>query len=152
MGDQNFLGSSSGAVSVSIAQAASPGDEHGAEAQGGGKEGSSHPQRHLKLIGRTLKLKGDAMAADLRCEGDEGCSGTVELSTEVSVRAHGKVHRHTVMIGSAHYSIAAGRKSSIHIELDNAGRAALKQARGHLAATMMTETPKTTLGKVDIER
>jgi hypothetical protein len=56
------------------------------------------------------------------------------------------------MIGNAHYSISAGRRSTIHIELDLAGRTALKQARGHLAATMTIESPKTALGKVDIER
>jgi hypothetical protein len=152
LGDPNFLTSSSGVASVSITQSGSPGGEHDTEAEGDGKTGSSHQQDHLKLLGRTLKLKGDVTAANLRCEGDERCEGTVELSEQVSVRVHGKEHRHAVVIGGTHYSISAGRKSTIHIELDAAGRAALKQARSHLVATMTIESPKTALGKVDIER
>ncbi len=132
LGDQNFLVSSSGVASVSVVQPGSLSSEHGAEAKDDGEEeegATRHRESHLKLLAWTLKLKGEATAANLRCEGDERCEGTVELSAQVSVRVHGKEHRHTVMIGRARYSISAGQKSTIHIELDTAGRAALKQAR-----------------------
>jgi hypothetical protein len=143
--NDNFSTSSSGTISVTVGQAIA--SEHGSEGQAGGKASSLH----LKLLGHRLKLKGDVVTANLRCEGSGQCDGTVELLGQVAVRAHGKRRMHTVVIGSGHYSISAGHKSTIRIELDNAGRAAVKQARGELAATMTTKSPATMLGKVNIE-
>lgn len=117
----------------------------------GGKTGSGHPRGVVKLLSHTLKLRHGVASVDLRCQGAGSCDSEMQLTEQVSTRAHGK-RRRTLVIGSARYSISAGRTTTIHMKIDAAGLAALKRARGNLAATLATKAPYAVLGKVDIKR
>jgi hypothetical protein len=65
------------------------------------------------------------------------CSGTIELTQQVTVKGHGKgkkktkSKKKTVVLGKSAYSLAAGKSATLVIRLTGAGKRALGKARGH---------------------
>jgi mRNA-degrading endonuclease toxin of MazEF toxin-antitoxin module len=92
---------------------------------------------HLTVSGGRLQVKSNRLKVKLGCSGST-CNGTVKLdATEVLTVEHGKkrVKKHrTVMIGSAHFSVAAGHSASTTITLNKTGRRLLAAAKGHKLA------------------
>jgi len=82
--------------------------------------------------------KSGAVRATLACAGAT-CSGTVTLTTSVRtvVRVHGKKTTRTrvVTLGSARYTLAAGRTGTVTVKLTRSGRALLTRSR-KLTATL----------------
>lgn len=146
-GDGNFAFSASGTVSVVVFEG--PAAEAGQQGAGGGAQ-SPHggTQGHLQLRGRTLRLRGHVLDATLACEPGARCSGPVALLAQVGSRTH----RQKIVIGTARCSIPGGHKSTIKIRLTSTGSTALERAHGRLFAVLAAGSPRTTLGKVEIER
>jgi PKD repeat protein len=69
----------------------------------------------------------------LSCTGNATCSGKLTLTVKVK----GKNRRtHTVTLGGASFSIAAGTTGAVTLKLTAAGRSRLRAARGHLSAVL----------------
>jgi hypothetical protein len=122
---------------------------------GGGNSGSSQPPTlaptppaeasaatatdEVSLAGTSFSVQSnDMVLVKLECSGGlETCSGTLTLSakeTSQGRRAH-KSSR-TVTIGTATFTIASGRTTTIKLDLNAAGRALLSAGHGQLSASL----------------
>jgi Putative Ig domain len=91
----------------------------------------------VSIAGGRIQVKSNRLKVKLSCSGST-CKGTVKLDAiEVVTVKHGKkrVKKHrTIVIGSAHFSVAAGRSASTTITLNKTGRSLLSKAKGHKLA------------------
>ncbi len=106
------------------------------------------PAGNLTLASTTVTTQSNGTASvALSCAGTSTCSGTLTLTaTEGSAHASaakarrggkGKKRRSgTTTIGTAHFTIAPGKTTTITVKLNAAGRALLKAHHGHLNATL----------------
>ena len=99
----------------------------------------------VSLAGSDLTVQSDGVVlVKLDCKGDTGCSGKLTLSVKATSRAKGreKVSR-TITIGTAKFSIAAGKRATVKIELDATGRGLLGADRERLSAglTILKTSP-----------
>jgi len=72
----------------------------------------------------------------LTCTGTATCSGEVKLTVKVVTKKGKKEHAKTEIVGTAVFSIGAGRSETVRLKLGAAGRALLSEAHGHLGATL----------------
>jgi hypothetical protein len=95
---------------------------------------------HVTVSGGRLQVKSNRLKVKLGCTGSS-CKGTVKLdATEVVTVKHGKkrVKKHrTVMIGSARFSVAAGKNGTTTVTLNKSGRSLLSKAKGHKLAVKL---------------
>lgn len=103
------------------------------------------PHKQKKPSVRVLKhsglVKADRLGVALHCSGAT-CRGTLKVSTKVvvAVRHHKKTlhRRRTVGLGSAGYSLGAGRTRTFNVRINTAGRRLLASAKKHrLGATIV---------------
>ncbi|MGO9322363.1 MAG: hypothetical protein ACLQBY_16390 [Solirubrobacteraceae bacterium] len=91
----------------------------------------------VSLDGVAIRVQSNYEAAvKLACVGTATCSGKLTL-TALGVNGKGKKkHAKTEAIGSAIFSIAAGRTATVKLTLNKTGRALLRVAHGYLSATL----------------
>lgn len=98
------------------------------------------------LLNKKISVLGHHRAViELRGTGAGACSGVLTLRVKVkSAKAHGKKPKTgMVVIGTARFSLAAGRTRAVSVALNAAGRRFLRAGRGHLNAslTILKSTP-----------
>jgi hypothetical protein len=108
------------------------------------------------LDGATIDIQDAHLAGKLTCGGTATCSGKLTL-TAIARNGKGKKRAKTEIVGTAAFSITAGKAGVVKLTLDKAGRALLKAVRGHLSATLtilkMSPAPgKTQTRSVRLER
>jgi hypothetical protein len=86
--------------------------------------------------GSTISVQRRAALVKLDCTGTQTCSGTLKLTAQRSTLEGNEKRTRTVPIGTATFSIAPGKTSTIQLKLNATGRALLHSARGHLSATL----------------
>jgi hypothetical protein len=88
----------------------------------------------LRLLAASGKLSGKTLGVKLACSAAP-CAGTIRLEAVETVtvkKGRKKVHkRETVVLGSAGYSLAAGRSKTVGVTLNGRGRKALEAAKQH---------------------
>ena len=137
---------------VNVTSPASGGGE--AASAGGGPAGGVTPPPVIVLTGKVALLssrlqigRAGRSTVSLSCAGAVShCSGSVTLTATVTVRRNGRRHRRTVTIGSARFTISTASRASVSIALNSLGRQLLRNAHGHLHASMLihTNAPVTT--------
>jgi hypothetical protein len=95
---------------------------------------------HVTVSDGRLQVKRNRLEVKLGCTGST-CKGTVKLdATELAIVRHGKKRvkkRRTVVIGSARFSVAAGKNGSTTVTLNKSGRSLLSKAKGHKLAVKL---------------
>jgi hypothetical protein len=90
-----------------------------------------------------IAVSGGAARVPLACSPATTCTGTLELTRQVTVRGHGKgkkqgkAKRKTVVLGKVSYSLAAGKSVTLLVRLTGVGKGALGKARGHRLAAQL---------------
>jgi hypothetical protein len=88
----------------------------------------------VSVSGGRLQVKSNRFRVTIGCTGST-CAGTVKVDcSELAIVKHGKkrVKQHrTVIIGSAKFSVAAGKSGNTMIALTKTGRSLLSRAKGH---------------------
>jgi hypothetical protein len=88
----------------------------------------------ISLADTGIAVQGDGMAlVKLDCKGSASCGGKLTFSAQATSKAKGKKKR-TITIGTAGFSIPAGKTATVKVKLDAAGRALLGAAHVHLSA------------------
>lgn len=128
-----------------------PAPESGARAGAEVNESYGRERGRLKLVAHNVRVRAGVVALAVRCKGESRCAGVLELLAAAGPRHAGR-RGSVVIAGTARYSISAGRRATVHIRLDSAGRGAVERAHGRLAAMLVTKSPKSRLGKVMIAR
>ncbi len=72
----------------------------------------------------------------LTCTGAATCSGRLTLTVKRTTGKGKKRHTKTQTIGTATFSVAAGKSAIVKLTLNGTGRALLSAAHGHLSATL----------------
>lgn len=91
----------------------------------------------VSLISTALATqRGAIVLAELACVGSaaETCAGKLVLSVRLSL-GKGKPS-HTSVVGTASFSVVAGKTVNVHMRLNATGRALMRKAHGHLSASM----------------
>lgn len=91
----------------------------------------------VSLVSTALVAQHGAIAlAELTCVGSasETCAGKLVLSVRLPARK-GK-RSHTPVVGTASFSVAAGKTTSVRIRLNATGRALMRKAHGRLNASL----------------
>jgi Carboxypeptidase regulatory-like domain len=78
----------------------------------------------LAVSAATASVKGNSALLKLKCTGGGACAGTLKLA----VRTRGKHGTSSVVIGQAHFSIAAGTSATVHVHLKSKGASLLGKA------------------------
>jgi hypothetical protein len=101
-----------------------------ADAYGTSKGGPRYTYVAYVAVAKTAAVK-------VSCAAGKSCSGTVTLAIS-GASAAGVGHRpaRSTSLGSASFSIAAGRSAVVRVPLNGKGRAMLRAAHGHLGATL----------------
>jgi hypothetical protein len=106
------------------------------------------PKPVVRLLAASGKVSSGKLGVKLSCA-SATCAGTVKLEITKTVtvkKGKKKVRRHeTVVLGGAHYSLAAGATKTVNVTLDGAGKKALAQAKKH--RLKVTELATLTGGK-----
>jgi len=90
----------------------------------------------ISLDGTSVTVKGVTGSVELTCSGTATCSGKLTLTAKTTT-AHGKKKRSkTQTIGTASFSVAAGKTATVQIELNATGRKLLSSGHGHLGAQL----------------
>jgi alpha-tubulin suppressor-like RCC1 family protein len=97
----------------------------------------------VSLDGSTIPVKGGGAAAvKLTCTGTATCGGKLTLTAETKGKTttkgkgKGKKQAKTEAIGTAGFSIPAGKTATVKLTLNAAGKALLQAAHGKLSATL----------------
>jgi hypothetical protein len=107
----------------------------GGGSTGGGGNSTPPATGSVSLDGSTITVQSGRQAAvKLTCAGTATCSGKLTLT--VRTKGKGKKKAKTRTIGTAAFSIAAGKTATIKITLNGTGGALLSAAHGHLSATL----------------
>lgn len=152
-GSAYFVGSSSAAQTVTVhAPSTGGGSTGGGSAGSGGGGGTTTPPPPAPQTG-TVTLSGAAITAQsngrasvtLTCTGTATCSGTLTLTAKGAKRGKKKRPK-TTTIGTAPFSIPAGKSATVALTLNAAGRALLRADHGRLNATLtiLTSSPAPT--------
>ncbi len=102
----------------------------------------------VTLLASTVEIENGKGGFSLGCAGTvPRCSGSLTLTATETFKRNGRKHRRTVTIGSATFSISAGR-ASVTVALNKTGHKLLEKGHGHLRATLRlrTNAPVTTSG------
>ena len=101
------------------------------------KEVQPPPPAGTASIAGKPKVKGNKVLLRLRCAGAGACRGVVKLTTRLAEKAKAKgkgEHKkgaRTIVIGKARYSVAAGKRATVHVKLTGKGKALLRHAGKH---------------------
>ena len=93
----------------------------------------------VSLDGSTITVQGSgATAIKLTCSGTGTCGGKLTLTVKSAAKKGKKKSKKvkTETIGTASFSIAAGKTATVKFTLNATGRALLSAAHGHLAVTL----------------
>jgi alpha-tubulin suppressor-like RCC1 family protein len=90
----------------------------------------------VSLVGSTISVQSSGKAqVKLACAGIDTCTGKLALTVKTKNKGKHKQSK-TTTIGTATFSIPAGKTATIKVELNGTGRALLGAARGHLGTTL----------------
>lgn len=93
----------------------------------------------VSLDGSAINVQSNHEALiKLTCTGTATCSGKLTLTVKRTTRKGKKKHTKTQTIGTATFSIPAGKSETIRLMLSGTGRSILSAARGHLSADLTT--------------
>jgi hypothetical protein len=97
----------------------------------------------VSLDGSSIPVQsGGAAAVKLACTGTATCGGKLTLTAETKGKTttkgkgKGKKQARSETIGTAGFSIPAGKTATVELTLNAAGKALLKGAHGKLSATL----------------
>jgi hypothetical protein len=99
----------------------------------------------VSLAGTSVTVKGGIGAVKLTCVGTATCSGKLTLTAKITTKGHASNKQQkrsetqrseTQTIGTASFSVAAGKTATVQIELNTIGRRLLSSDRGHLSARL----------------
>jgi hypothetical protein len=94
----------------------------------------------ISLAGTNVSVQGDGLAlVKLECLGIAGCHGKLTLAVPTKTAAGGKGNKRParpIKIGTATFSIQAGKSAIIAFKLNAAGRSLLGAAHGHLNTSL----------------
>jgi hypothetical protein len=97
----------------------------------------------ISLDGSTMPVKGDGAAVKLTCTGTATCEGKLTLTaktkgktTKGKGKGKGKKQAKTEAIGTAGFSIPAGKTATVKLTLTGTGRALVSADHGSLSATL----------------
>jgi hypothetical protein len=91
----------------------------------------------ISLAGTSVTVKGATGAVRLTCTGTTTCSGKLTLTAKITTKGHGKKKRSkTQTIGTASFTVAAGKTTTVQLELNPTGRKLLGTGHGHLSAQL----------------
>jgi Carboxypeptidase regulatory-like domain len=90
----------------------------------------------LGVAGAVATFKGGTVLIPLQCVGSDSCHGIIELIAQITAGRHHKrahasrTHKSArgVVIGKAKYSLAAGKRATVHVKLTGKGKALLRHA------------------------
>jgi hypothetical protein len=84
----------------------------------------------VSLAGTSIVVQSSGLAlVKLDCKGSESCTGNLTLSAQEKGKK-----KHTIVIGTAKFSVMTGKTATVKVKLDAAGRSLLSAARGRLTA------------------
>jgi hypothetical protein len=98
----------------------------------GNSRGGELPEAIAHVTRRRVPVRRGKAKLRLRCDGDAACHGTLKLTTRVRRGHIGKGHRRKrrrIVIGRAHFDLAAGASAAIKVKLNRRGRHILKKRR-----------------------
>jgi Carboxypeptidase regulatory-like domain len=75
-----------------------------------------------------VKVKGSVASITLRCPGPGACSGVMKIVVRVTTRQGRRKKTSKVTIGVASFSVAAGKRVTLHVHLTGQGRTLLAKA------------------------
>jgi len=85
--------------------------------------------------GSTITVQSSGAAGvKLTCTGTDTCGGKLTLTAKGTAKKGKKAKTET--IGTASFSVAAGKTVTIKLTLNSTGKALLKSAHGHLSVTL----------------
>ena len=106
-------------------------------AASGGVLGATAASGSVSLAGSTITVQRSGEAqVKLACASTTTCSGKLTLTAKVTTRKGKKKQTKTQTIGTATFSIPAGKTVTIKLKLNGTGRALLSAAHGRLGATL----------------
>jgi hypothetical protein len=92
---------------------------------------------NIALDGSTITVQRNHEALiKLTCTGTATCSGRLTLTVKRTTGKGKKRHTKTQTIGTATFSIPAGKSETVKLTLNGTGRALLSAAHGHLSSTL----------------
>ena len=94
----------------------------------------------VSLDGSTITVQSSGKAAvKLTCTGTTTCAGKLKLTVKSAAKKGKKKSKKvkTETLGTASFTIAAGKTATIKLTLNETGRALLSATHGHLSATLM---------------
>ena len=92
---------------------------------------------NIALDGSTITVQRNHEALiKLTCTGTAMCSGRLTLTVKRTTGKGKKRHTKTQTIGTATFSIPAGKSETVKLTLNGTGRALLSAAHGHLSSTL----------------
>ena len=92
---------------------------------------------NIALDGFTITVQRNHEALiKLTCTGTATCSGRLTLTVKRTTGKGKKRHTKTQTIGTATFSIPAGKSETVKLTLNGTGRALLSAAHGHLSSTL----------------
>ena len=91
----------------------------------------------VSLAGSTITVQGsDAATIKLSCAGTAACSGKLTLTAKRTTKKGKKKHTKPETIGTASFSISAGKTATVKLTLNAAGETRLSAGHGHLNGTL----------------
>lgn len=91
----------------------------------------------VSLAGTQIRVQSGGMAAvKLTCTGMGTCSGKLKVTSTTTKGKGKRAVSTTKTVGTAAFSIVAGKTATVAVKLDVVGRALLKKDRGRLDATL----------------
>jgi hypothetical protein len=96
----------------------------------------------VSLSSKTVTLKKSKAGVSLSCKGNETCTGTLTLNKKVKVKGKKKTETKTEKLGSAKYSVKAGKKGTATVTINKTGLKLLKAAKGHKLSVTATAAAK----------
>jgi hypothetical protein len=123
-----------------------PGSEGGSSPTGGSGGLGTGGSPGLSLASTRVAVAKDGRASiKVACSGSAACHGKLELRETRTVKHAGKLATETITIGRAAYTVKAGTKATVKIELVGSGRQELRAKRGrlpfHLSIVQATPAP-----------
>jgi hypothetical protein len=102
----------------------------------GGVLGAAPASGSVLLAGSTIAVQRREAAVKLACASTATCRGKLTLTAKIMTKKGDTRHTKRQTIGSAIFSIPAGKTLTIKLKLNGAGRALLSAAHGRLNATL----------------
>jgi hypothetical protein len=91
----------------------------------------------VSLVGSTMTVRSSGKTAvKLTCTGTATCAGKLTLTVKHMTKRGRKKKTKTQAVGTASFSIPAGKTTTVELTLDAAGKALLGAAHGHLGAEL----------------